>query len=158
MTETTNTIIWLEDNAHEDELIAIAEAIEEKYVLRVAEGVGMLRKEIDETKENKEKIRGIILDMMIHGITSLASFDMPEVKWSKGYSHVGELVLKHVFRNQESDDFLYFRNIPILILSVKSDICKGDFKEYGSDIKVIQKYDGISWERDVIKWISSLKT
>lgn len=149
-----NSIIWLEDNP-EDDLIDIMDYIGERYTLRLAGGLVDLRNEIDNSKECNENIKGIILDMMIHGLHDLEAFDRSDISWLIG-SRVGELVLKYVFRNKDKQ-WEYLNAIPILILSVKSDILHNEFIEYGDNISVIQKYDDNHWIEDVKKWITNQK-
>lgn len=155
---TKETIIWLEDNAYEPGLIDLADYIESLYNLRIAGGISSLKLELEEAKENNEKIKGVMLDLMVHGATDLSAFGMPDVSWDKGYSHVGEMILKYIFRNHASEHLEHLSDTSIIFLTVKSDFKNSNVHKYGGSISVVQKYDETNdkWCDEVKKWIGQL--
>lgn len=160
MTTARKCIVWLEDNPHEDSLLALSNYIERKQdqcvCLRSATGIMQLRRHLDEAKAENEMVCGIILDIIIHGMTNLSSFERPDIRWGKGTADTGNKLIKYIFRGKKDNQWSYLSNVPILVLSVKVDISESEFKEFGENIKVIQKYEGDNWESEVKAWIEKV--
>jgi hypothetical protein len=161
MGQSEKLLIWLDDNFDGEGLDEIAMFIERDYELHCANDLYELHGELFETREACKPIKGIMLDMMVHGIDSLDIFGMPDIKWSIG-SNVGEMVLKHILRNPTNTDWSYFNETPVLILSVKSHILSEDYSKYGINIEVIQKLnsdsnDDQAWIEEVKQWVRNLK-
>lgn len=152
------TIIWLEDNTYEGRLIELADFIESRYNLRIAGGISSLKCELDDAHKNGEDIKGVILDLMIYGATDLSVFGLPNITWDKGYSHVGEMILKYVFRNIDDQQLVGLSKVSALLLTVKSDFNERNMKQYYGNVSVVKKYDesNENWIDGVKKWIDSL--
>ena len=158
MTTAKKCVVWLEDNPHEDSLLALSNYIENKreegICLRSATGITQLRRQLDEAKAEGEMVCGIILDIIIHGMTNLSSFERPDIRWGKGTADVGNKLIKYIFRSNKENPWSYLSGVPILILSVKVDISEDEFKEFGDNISVVQKYETYTWMSDVEIWVN----
>lgn len=161
----SDVILWVEDNPEDNLLEFIVLTIKKTGCEPVSvKGVSQLANELNTLREEKKKIRGIILDMMLYGCDDLSAFDYSEVQISRATSiNMGELLLKYVFRNTMKDDKDIWwdnltKDVPVLILSVRPDLNPYQFKDYGEKIDIIHKYEyeRDSWKDDVINWIKRL--
>lgn len=163
-----DVILWVEDSPEDSLLDFIEPTIKRKGCEPVlAKGASQLAYALDEIKSKEQKLKGIILDMMLYGSDDLSAFSYPEVKISRATSiNMGELLLKYVFRNTLDDgkDIWWkdlTENTPVLILSVRPDLSDYQFHLYGQNIDIIHKYDNEQvqdkWKEDVIIWINNVK-
>ncbi|QTR51244.1 hypothetical protein [Candidatus Thiothrix anitrata] len=160
MTTAKKCVVWLEDNPHEDSLLALSNYIEKKQdqgvYLRSATGIMQLRRHLDEAKAEEEIVCGIILDIIVHGMTNLSSFERSDIRWGKGTADAGNKLIKYVFRSHKDNPWGYLSDVPILVLSVKVDISESEFKEFGDNIRVVQKYEDDDWELEVKAWVEKV--
>jgi hypothetical protein len=159
-------LLWIDDNPSDEYRDLIQETANNKglEVLTIT-GVSALQQELENLDANnnntKIDIRGIILDLMIHGADSLSDFGFSEVKWSDD-GNAGKFLLEYVIRNKELTDenlnSLELYNKKMLILTVKSDAQLEDFEKYGENIVLIHKYEqsDVDQEKYIRNWINEL--
>ena len=161
---TKKILLWVEDNPSETHLQLIETTAKKRgLILKHVGGDLILHKALlDFSSEDDVVIQGIILDLMIYGADSLSDFGYSDVNLEDA-SNVGEFLLKYVFRNtepkQEKLAKLELPKKPVLILTVKSETKKDDFKEYGEQIELVHKYeldDNVDLDKVVRGWINQI--
>lgn len=152
-------LLWIEDNPTSEFRKMLQEPCKKKGLELVhAGGVQILHSELRKLAADENAIiKGIILDLMIHGVNTLSSYGYPDVSWDS--PDAGEYLLKYVLRNKEPAQpeltklKLYYA--PVLILTVKNETRKEDFLKYGEKIELAHKY---APEDDLIfrNWINGI--
>jgi len=148
-------ILWVEDDAYIEELDFIRKEVTTRgFELQEAPGVRELRYILGEIGD-MGRIRGIILDIRIHGASDLEAFNLPNIHLGKG-DETGIRLVEHVFRNEKEDnEFRALNRVSILALSVKPTASPSDFGKHGENIKLVKKFDRFSkWELEVKRWIA----
>ena len=141
-------IIWIEDN-DEDDISDLLKQGNNLDVIKVKD-LDQLAILLDKCKNDDIEIKGFVVDMMLSGPNTLASFGINE-KWDHLLADAGEKLIRHVLRNNKFS----YQDIPILILSVRTNL---DENKYENTTTVIKR-DALNtnkWREKITKWIRGL--